>query len=150
MKELSEVARRVTPSPIRRMFNLAAEMQDVVSFSVGEPDFNTPEHVVEAAVQALREGQHHYTPNAGILPLRRAITKRIEKTHGVSYDPDKQVIVTAGGMEALMLTMHCLLNPGDLLGGLGDRQVQPAQEIVACAGTLGEGFVGGEDFLLGS
>lgn len=113
MKELSRVAQCVTPSPIRKMFNLAAELQDVVSFSVGEPDFSTPEHIVEAAVQALRAGQHHYTPNAGILPLRQAITKSIVKTHRVSYDPNTQVIVTAGGMEALMLTMHCILDPGD-------------------------------------
>lgn len=113
MKDLSMVTRRVTPSPIRKMFNLAAEMQDVVSFSVGEPDFSTPEHVVEAAVQALREGQHHYTPNAGILPLRQAIAGSLQRTHGLSYDPQTQIVVTAGGMEALMLTMHCILDPGD-------------------------------------
>lgn len=79
MKELSKVAKCITPSPIRKMFNLAAELQDVVSFSVGEPDFNTPEHIVEVTVQALHDGQHHYTPNAGILALRKAITKSIEK-----------------------------------------------------------------------
>ena len=113
MKELSGVAQRVTPSPIRKMFNLAAQLQDVVSFSVGEPDFSTPAHVVEAAVQALRDGQHHYTPNAGILPLRQAIAESLRRTHGVTCDPNTQVIVTAGGMEALMLTMHCILDPGD-------------------------------------
>ena len=113
MKELSKVTQCVTSSPIRKMFNLAAELQDVVSFSVGEPDFSTPEHIVDAAIQALREGQHHYTPNAGILPLRQAISKTIRKSHGLHYDPQTQVMVTAGGMEALMLTMHCLLNPGD-------------------------------------
>ena len=113
MKELSKVASRVTPSPIRKMFNLAAQMQDVVSFSVGEPDFHTPDHIVEAAIQALKDGEHHYTPNAGILPLRQAISKRIRTSHGLNYDPDSQIIVTAGGMEALMLTMHCILDPGD-------------------------------------
>ena len=113
MKELSLVSQRVTPSPIRKMFNLAADMEDVVSFSVGEPDFDTPPHIVDAAVQALKDGQHHYTPNAGILPLRQAISRTIRRTHGLTYDPAGQVIVTVGGMEALMLTMLCILDPGD-------------------------------------
>lgn len=113
MKELSQVAQRVTPSPIRKMFNLAADLQDVVSFSVGEPDFDTPPHIVDAAIQALKDGQHHYTPNAGILPLREAISRTIRRTHGLAYDPASQVVVAAGGMEALMLTMLCLLDPGD-------------------------------------
>ena len=74
MKELSAVSRIVTPSPIREMFNRAMGMEDVVSFTVGEPDFRTPDHIVEAAVQALHRGEHKYTPNAGILPLRQAIS----------------------------------------------------------------------------
>ncbi|MCQ2421063.1 MAG: pyridoxal phosphate-dependent aminotransferase [Clostridia bacterium] len=113
MKELSIAAKRVTPSPIREMFNKALGMQDVVSFTVGEPDFSTPEHIVKAAAEALYRGEHKYTPNAGILPLRQAICERTAQTHGLSYDPEKQAIVTAGGMEALMLTMMVLLNPGD-------------------------------------
>lgn len=113
MKELSNVAKLVTPSPIREMYNLAIGMEDVVSFTVGEPDFLTPEPIVEAAVAALRRGEHKYTPNAGILPLRKAISEHIAQTHGLSYEPDGNVIVTAGGMEALMLTMLTILNPGD-------------------------------------
>ena len=113
MKELSKVANRVTPSPIREMFNKAMGMQDVVSFTVGEPDFLTPDHIVKAAAEALYRGEHKYTPNAGILPLREAICERTAKTHGLQYDPAKQAIVTAGGMEALMLTMLTILNPGD-------------------------------------
>lgn len=73
MKALSNVAKTVTNSPIRQMFNRALGMSDVISFTVGEPDFSTPPHIVEAAVDALRRGEHHYTPNAGILPLRKAI-----------------------------------------------------------------------------
>jgi len=113
MKELSIITETVTQSPIRQMFNKAIGMTDVVSFTVGEPDFNTPEHVVEAAVKALRSGEHHYTPNAGILPLRQAISKVTKESHGIRYDPESQIIVTAGGMEALMLTMLTILNPGD-------------------------------------
>ena len=105
MKQLSFLTETVTASPIRQMFNRAIGMEDVVSFTVGEPDFTTPEHIVEAAVEALRAGEHKYTPNAGILPLRQAICRTTERSHGLSYDPERQAIVTAGGMEALFLTM---------------------------------------------
>lgn len=115
MKELSAITKTVTNSPIRQMFNRALGMTDVISFTVGEPDFPTPDHIVEAAVNALRRGEHHYTPNAGILPLRQAIARTIQHSHGLSYDPNSQIIVTVGGMEALMLTMLTILNPGDEL-----------------------------------
>lgn len=113
MKELSDVAKKVTFSPIRQMFNLAQGMSDVISFTVGEPDFLTPPNVVEAAVKALREGAHKYTPNAGIYDLRKALCDRRREQFGADYDPDCECIVTAGGMEALMLTMMAILNPGD-------------------------------------
>lgn len=113
MKEISNVAKIVQPSPIPKMFNLADGMEDVVSFTVGEPDFNTPAHVVDAAVEALRTGKHHYTPNAGILPLREAISEYYVRSRGLHYSPETEIIATAGGMEALLLTMLTLLNPGD-------------------------------------
>ncbi len=113
MKELSCVSQLVTPSPIRQMFNRALGMEDVISFTVGEPDFSTPSHIVEAAVEALRRGEHKYTPNAGILPLRQAISRHTRQTHGLVYQPEGEVIVTAGGMEALYLAMATLLDPGD-------------------------------------
>ena len=113
MKEISNVAKIVQPSPIRKMFNLADGMEDVVSFTVGEPDFNTPAHVVDAAVEALRTGKHQYTPNAGILPLREAISEYYVRSRGLHYSPETEIIATAGGMEALLLTMLTLLNPGD-------------------------------------
>ena len=113
MKALSTLAQTVTPSPIRQMFNRALGMEDVVSFTVGESDFTTPEHVVEAAVEALRAGEHKYTPNAGVLPLRQAICRTTEKSYGLSYDPETQTIVTAAGMEALMLSMLTIIEPGD-------------------------------------
>ncbi|MDO4543495.1 MAG: pyridoxal phosphate-dependent aminotransferase [Clostridia bacterium] len=115
MKELSLTAQKVTPSPIREMFNRALAMEDVISFTVGEPDFLTPTHIVEAASEALFRGEHHYTPNAGIFELRNAISKVTKSSHGLYYDPASQVIVTAGGMEALLLAMLTILNPGDEL-----------------------------------
>lgn len=113
MKDVSNAAKTITPSPIRQMFNLADGMEDVVSFTVGEPDFSTPQHIVDAAVKALENGEHHYTPNAGIFPLRCAISDVLCRSHGLHYAPEQEIIVTAGGMEALYLTMLTLLNPGD-------------------------------------
>jgi len=113
MKTLSRAARETGDSPIRRMFDLAGRMRDVVSFTVGEPDFPTPDAIVQAAVRALQEGQTHYTPNAGILPLRRAIAESMERSHGLRYDPEGEVVATLGGMQALMLAMLALVDPGD-------------------------------------
>ena len=113
MKELSLVARTVQPSPIRKMFNLAHSMDNVISFTVGEPDFVTPRNIIDAAIDALNRGETFYTPNAGILPLRKALCEQILHTHGLAYDPETQMIITAGGMEALFLGMLTILNPGD-------------------------------------
>lgn len=115
MKKLSHATECVTPSPIRAMFNKAIGMKDIVSFTVGEPDFLTPGNIVDAAVRALKNGEHKYTPNAGILPLREAIKASLEASHGIDYSADDQIIVTAGGMEALFLAMRTILNPGDEL-----------------------------------
>lgn len=113
MKPLSRRTEDVTASPIRQMFNKSLGLEDVVSFTVGEPDFLTPDNIVEASIKALRSGEHRYTPNAGILPLRQAISKYIERTQGLTYSADNEIIVTAGGMEALMLSMLVLLDAGD-------------------------------------
>lgn len=113
MKPLSTVTKKVTPSPIRQMFNKAIGMTDVVSFTVGEPDFSTPDNIVEAAIKALRNGEHRYTPNAGIMPLRQAVSTAVRDSHNLDYSPENEIIITAGGMEALMLTMMTILNPGD-------------------------------------
>lgn len=113
MKKLSHAAECVTPSPIREMFNKALGMENVISFTVGEPDFLTPENIVNAAVTALEKGEHKYTPNAGILPLRQAIRDTLKLSHGIDYSAENQIIVTAGGMEALFLAMRTILDPGD-------------------------------------
>ena len=115
MKQLSIVSQTVQPSPIREMFNRAQQMTDVISFAIGEPDFTTPPHIIDAAVEALRRGETHYTPNAGLLPLRQALSRELERTRGIDYNPDDQIIVTAGAMEGLLLSMMTLLDPGDEL-----------------------------------
>jgi aminotransferase len=113
MKSLSTIAREVSGSPIRKMFNIANQMKDVISFTVGGPDFVTPRNISDAAVRSLARGETHYTPNAGILPLRKAIARRVGEELSTDPDPDRQIIVTAGGMEALMLAMMVILDPGD-------------------------------------
>lgn len=113
MKALSKAAVDVPFSPVRQMFDRALGMTDVISFTVGEPDFYTPEHIVEAAVDALHNGQHKYTPNAGILPLRQTVAESTQQTHGISYDPNSEIIITSGGTQALSLAMLTLLDPGD-------------------------------------
>ncbi|MCR4956720.1 MAG: pyridoxal phosphate-dependent aminotransferase [Lachnospiraceae bacterium] len=135
MKSLSQVSQVVTPSPIREMFNKAIGMEDVISFTVGEPDFQTPDNIVEAAVKALRNGEHKYTPNAGILPLRKAIAKSTKESHGIDYSPENQVIVTAGGMEALILAMLTILDEKDEFI-LGDPcWTNYSRQILICKAT---------------
>lgn len=113
MRELSSMAANILPSPIRKMFNIASKMNDTVSFALGEPDFTTPKNIIDAACKALCAGQTHYTPNAGILPLREAISRSLNKISGIDVNPESEIVVTVGGTEALILSMMVLLGPGD-------------------------------------
>ena len=88
-------------------------MEGVISLGVGEPDFSTPWVIRKAAIQVLERKHIIYGPNKGVQPLRQAISQRIEKKHGVKYDPDKEIIVTVGGSEAIDLAVRGLLDPGD-------------------------------------
>ncbi len=91
---------------------LEAQGRKVIHMEIGEPDFDTPTHIVEAAIDALRRGETHYTPAAGILPLREAIADHIEQTRGLPVSPD-QVVVTPGAKPIMFFTMLALLEPGD-------------------------------------
>jgi aminotransferase len=105
-------ARAVPASLIRRMFDLAQGVPGAISLAVGEPDFPTPPHIVEAGQAALRDGWTRYSPNAGYRELREAITRKLGAVNGLAVDPDR-VFVTVGAMEALMLTFLTALDPGD-------------------------------------
>src|SRR3954471_9332633 len=110
------LARRVTevpPSGIRRFFDIAATMEDVISLGIGEPDFDTPKQIVEAGVQSLREGRTHYTSNYGTLELREALAAHLERLYGVSYDPAREILVTVGASEAVDLALRATCDPGD-------------------------------------
>ncbi|MFM2098029.1 MAG: hypothetical protein RIT06_657 [Chloroflexota bacterium] len=112
---LAERVNAVPPSGIRRFFDIAAEMDDVISLGVGEPDFDTPSHIVEAAITALRAGRTHYTSNYGTSELRAAIATMLKERSGVSYDPATEIIVTIGASEAVDLAIRGTINPGNEL-----------------------------------
>jgi len=101
------------PSGIRKFFDIVATMKDVISLGIGEPDFVTPQPIVDAGIRSLQAGETHYTSNAGLIELRQAISNHILKLYGVEYDPKSEVIVTVGVSEALYLVMTALLNPGE-------------------------------------
>ncbi len=112
-KILSNKIKNIKPSGIRKFFDIAGTMEDVISLGVGEPDFNTPWVIRKAAIQTLERKHIIYGPNKGIVPLRKAITDMINKKHGVQYDSDKELIVTVGGSEAIDLAIRGLIDPGD-------------------------------------
>ena len=101
------------PSGIRKFFDIAAEMEDVISLSVGEPDFSTPWHIREEAIRTLEKGRTWYSPNAGFLALREAISGYVSRHSHVTYDPKAEVLVTVGGSEAIDLCFRALVTPGD-------------------------------------
>jgi aminotransferase len=110
---LSQRVQAVPPSGIRRFFDIAATMDDVISLGVGEPDFDTPRVVVEAGVEALREGRTHYTSNSGTLELRQALSRHLAGRYGVEYDPAGELLISVGASEALDLALRATCDPGD-------------------------------------
>jgi len=111
-RPLSKTVEGLAPSGIRKFFDIAAQMHDVISLSVGEPDFVTPWSVCEAAYTSMKDGHTHYTSNSGMPELRRAIVKHLQELYDVSY-ADNEVLVTVGVSEGLDLAMRTLLDPGD-------------------------------------
>lgn len=103
----------LAPSGIRAFFDLVLGMKDVISLGVGEPDFVTPWHVRESAIQSLEQGFTSYTSNKGMVELRREIGGFLKKRHGLSYDPEEETLITVGVSEGLDLAMRAILNNGD-------------------------------------
>jgi aminotransferase len=110
---LSQRVAGLKPSGIRKFFDIAATMKDVISLGIGEPDFTTPKPILDAGIRSLQAGETHYTSNAGKLELRNSISEHLFKFYGIKYDPVNEVIITVGVSEALYLTMTALLDPGD-------------------------------------
>ncbi len=110
---LNENIKKVKPSGIRKFFDIANEMEDIISLSVGEPDFTTPWHVRQAGINSLEKGRTWYTPNRGFSELREEISKYFKRKFNVEYEPLKEVLVTVGGSEAIDLCIRSLISNGD-------------------------------------
>jgi aminotransferase len=113
VKPLSQTVQNIPASGIRRFFDLVAEMDDVISLGVGEPDFVTPWRVREAAIYSLEKGRTTYTSNYGLLELREAIVAKHIERHGTAWDPRTEVLVTVGVSEGLDTAFRAILDPGD-------------------------------------
>lgn len=110
---LSDVAKSIKPSGIRKFFDLASQVDDIVSLGVGEPDFDTPWAIREAAIRSIEKGKTFYTANKGLPELRKEICTYMNKRFSLDYDWDKNVIVTVGGSEAIDIALRAIINPED-------------------------------------
>lgn len=114
--QLSEKALAISPSLTLKITAMAKEMKgrglDVVGFGAGEPDFDTPQHIKDAAVEAIRIGMTKYTPASGTLELKKAVCANLEKNHGLSYEPN-QIVISNGAKHSLFNTFQTIINPGD-------------------------------------
>ncbi len=110
---LNPTLQGLPPSGIRRFFDIANEMENVISLSVGEPDFATPYHIREKGIASLEKGKTWYTPNAGLIALREAISGYVARRTAVTYDPRTEVLVTVGGSEGIDLCLRSVISAGD-------------------------------------
>ena len=110
---VSERAKRVKPSGIRKFFDIVTEMKGAISLGVGEPDFATPWHIREEGIYSLEKARTHYTSNAGLVELRNEISAYVNRHYGVLYEPKGEILVTVGGSEAIDLAIRAMVCPGD-------------------------------------
>ena len=112
-KYLNDRARVIKPSGIRRFFDIANEMEDVISLSIGEPDFFTPWHIREEGITTLEKGRTRYTPNRGLMALREEICRFLKRKYDLEYTAATDILVTVGGSEAIDMALRCLVGEGD-------------------------------------
>ena len=110
---IAQKVNQIKPSGIRKYFDLLSGMEDSISLGVGEPDFSTPPHIREAAIQSLNRGETSYTSNSGMPVLRKELSRYLKDDCGVEYDPNSELLITVGVSEGLDLVMRAILNPGD-------------------------------------
>lgn len=134
---VSQRVNQVPPSAIRRFFDIAATMEEVISLGIGEPDFVTPAPVLDAGVRSIQRGNTAYTSNAGMLELREAIARMLHDRHGgPAYDPEKEVLVTVGVSEAMYLAMQAILDPGDEVIVPQPCFVSYTADVILAGGTV--------------
>ncbi|ANC77329.1 aromatic amino acid aminotransferase [Fictibacillus phosphorivorans] len=112
-KYLSNTVQSIQPSGIRRFFDLASSMENVISLGVGEPDFVTPWNVIEASYHSLEQGYTAYTANAGLFELRKEISRYMKRRFGVSYSAEEEIVVTVGASQAIDIALRAVINPGE-------------------------------------
>ena len=112
-KLLNPTVLEIKPSGIRKFFDIAAEMDDIISLGVGEPDFQTPWHIRQAGIRSLQDGKTKYTSNRGLTELRRAVSDYIKDRIDVDYDPDEEVLISVGGSEAIDAAVRAIVGRGD-------------------------------------
>ncbi|MFW5943535.1 MAG: pyridoxal phosphate-dependent aminotransferase [Chloroflexota bacterium] len=134
-KYISQKVARTPPSGIRKFFDIAATMDDVISLGIGEPDFVTPEPILQAGIASLRRGETQYTSNSGTIELRRALSQHLQRLYNVRYEPEDEIIITVGVSEALYLAMTALIDPGDEVIIPEPCFVSYAPEVTFAGGT---------------
>jgi len=132
----SERVAQVPPSGIRRFFELAEEMDDIISLGVGEPDFSTPWAAREAAIASLEQGKTSYTANRGRRELRERIETHVDSNYDLDYDADEEILVTAGASEGLDLAFRALVNPGDTVAVAQPSYVSYVPGVVFAHGEV--------------
>ncbi|MCM1254118.1 MAG: aminotransferase class I/II-fold pyridoxal phosphate-dependent enzyme [Clostridium sp.] len=103
----------IKPSGIRKFFDIVEEMDDVISLSVGEPDFDTPWHIRDEGIYSLEKGRTFYTSNSGLKELKQEIALYLQRKQGITYEAKNEIFVTVGGSEAIDLALRAMLNPGE-------------------------------------
>ena len=110
---ISEMANRIQPSLTRKLFDMAKQYEDVIDFTLGDPDYETPEYIKKAGCDAILGGKTKYSANAGLQELRNVIATRIKTETNIEYNPETEIQVTVGAMEGIYLSLCCLINPGE-------------------------------------
>ncbi len=144
---ISKKVQAISPSGIRKFFDILATMEDVISLGVGEPDFVTPWHVREAGIYSLEQGHTSYTSNYGLLELREEIARYLRRRYRLSYNPQREILITVGVSEGLDLAMRAVLDPGDEVIGYEPSYVSylpctllAGGKFVAVPTTIDNGF----------
>ena len=141
---ISDNIKKIPPSGIRKFFDLVAESKDILSLGVGEPDFITPWDIRDAAIKSIQKGYTQYTSNWGLLPLREAISRYLEKQFALQYLPKKEIFVTVGASEAIDCALRAVINPGDEVLIPDPSYVSYAPCVTMCSGvakSLKNGYI---------
>ena len=143
--KFSERVRRLPPSKFVEVMRLVMGRADIIRLEVGEPDFDTPQHIKEAAVQAINEGFTHYTPREGILELREAVARKLKRENRIEADPENEILITDGGLGAVFAAIQSLVNHGDEVLVFDPAWPRYFQEVLLVGGVPKRIFLEEED-----